>query len=327
MAEPLAFGLGTSRRAAAAALALALGSPLCLAAAAGSALAPADTVAQRGDATLTVALVDQRVAEMPEKIRSDYLDDPERMARMIDGMLLTLQLAAQAEKDGLQPSPAQAAGGSELERVTGLANALMEHVSPSVTDEQVRQIARERYQVNKAEYAKPATYTLRHLKVSEEKYGGVAAKLVAENARQRALEGEDFAAIIAELQDPDAPGEFNGDVPLTDLLRVDQVVRLSIAALKSRPGFTEVFEGGGGYNLIELVSSNPARVPPFEDVRGQIETAIKSEVAQQARTTYMKRFVLMPTQMNDEVVQQLFSRYFTDTAPAAVPGAEKPSGT
>ncbi len=285
------------------------------------------TIAQRGDATLTVGLVDQRVAEMPDAIRSDYLDDPERMARMIDGMLLTLQLAAQAEKDGLQPSPAQAAGGSELERVTGLANALMEHVSPSVTDEQVRQIARERYQANKAEYAKPATYTLRHLKVSEEKYGGVAAKLVAENARQRALEGEDFAAIIAELQDPDAPGEFNGDVPLTDLLRVDQIVRLSIAALKSRPGFTEVFEGGGGYNLIELVSSNPAVVPPFEDVRGQIETAIKSEVAQQARTTYMKRFVQMPTQMNDEVVQQLFSRYFTDTAPAAVPGAEKPSGT
>lgn len=284
------------------------------------------TIAQRGDATLTVGLVDQRVAEMPDAIRSDYLDDPERMARMIDGMLLNLQLAAQAEKDGIQLPPAQA-GGSELERVTGLANALMEHVSPSVTDEQVRQIARERYQANKAEYAKPATYTLRHLKVSEEKYGGVAAKLVAENARQRALEGEDFAAIIAELQDPDAPGEFNGDVPLTDLLRVDQIVRLSIAALKSRPGFTEVFEGGGGYNLIELVSSNPAVVPPFEDVRGQIETAIKSEVAQQARTTYMKRFVQMPTQMNDEVVQQLFSRYFTDTAPATVPGAEKPSGT
>ena len=175
----------------------------------------------------------------------------------------------------------------------------------------MQQIARERYQANKQEYASPATYTLRHLKVSEEKYGGVAAKLVAENARRRALEGEDFAAIITELGDADAPGEFNGDVPLTDLLRVDQIVRLSIAALKSRPGFTEVFEGGGGYNLIELVRSNPAVVPPFEDVRGQIEPP-SSPRWQQARTTYMKRFVLMPTQMNDEVVQQLFSRYFKD---------------
>lgn len=289
-------------------------------------LVPETTIAQRGDATLTVGLVDQRVAEMPDAIRSDYLDDPERMARMIDGMLLTLQLAAQAEKDGIQPPPAQA-GGSELERVTALANALMATVAPTVTDEQVQQIARERYQANKQEYASPATYTLRHLKVSEEKYGGVAAKLVAENARRRAVDGEDFAAIIAELQDPDAPGEFNGDVPLTDLLRVDQVVRLSIAALKSRPGFTEVFEGGGGYNLIELVRSNPAVVPPFEDVRDQIETAIKSEVAQQARTTYMKRFVLMPTQMNDEVVQQLFSRYFTDADPAIVPTPKPSSGT
>ena len=72
--------------------------------------------------------------------------------------------------------------------------------------------------------------------------------------------------------------------------------------------------------------SNPAVVPPFEDVRDQIEAAIKSEVAQQARTTYMKRFVLMPTQMNDEAVQQVFSRYVTETAPAG-PGAEKPSGT
>ena len=294
------------------------------------------TVAQRGDATLTVGLVDARIAEMPDAIRADYLDDPGRMARLIDGMLLTLQLAAQAEKEGLQPPAAQDAD-NELARVTALANALMATVAPSVTDEQVVQIARERYQVNKKEYASPATYTLRHLKVSEEKYGRVAAKLVAENARRRALEGEDFAAIIAELGDADAPGEFNGDVPLSDLLRVDQIVRLSIAALKSRPGFTEVFEGGGGYNLIELVRSNPAVVPPFEDVREQIESTIKSEVAQQARTTYMKRFVLMPTQMNDEVVQQLFSRYFSDTAPAGLANpmpwdaapdrGETPSGT
>lgn len=325
MIKALAPALGTGCRFASAVLAALLGSPLCFAAAAG-ALAPDDTVAQRGDATLTVGLVDARVAEMPDAIRSDYLDDPERMARMIDGMLLTLQLAAQAEKDGIQLPPAQA-GGSELERVTALANAVMESVAPSVTDEQVQQIARERYQVNKKEYATPATYTLRHLKVSEGKYGGVAAKLVAENARRRAMEGEDFTAIIAELQDPDAPGEFNGDVPLTDLLRVDQVVRLSIAALKSQPGFTEVFEGGGGYNLIELVRSNPAVVPPFEDVRGQIMAAIKSEVAQQARTTYMKRFVLMETQMNDEVVQQLFSRYFTDAAPAIHPNPKPSSGT
>jgi len=305
---------------------------LCLAigmipfATANAALQPSDVVATRGDASLTVALVDEQVETMPEEIRGDYLADPQRLARLIDGMLLTRQLAAQAEQDGIQPPPAQA-GGSELERVTALANALMATVAPTVTDEQVQQIARERYQANKQEYASPATYTLRHLKVSEEKYGGVAAKLVAENARRRALEGEDFAAIITELGDADAPGEFNGDVPLTDLLRVDQIVRLSIAALKSRPGFTEVFEGGGGYNLIELVRSNPAVVPPFEDVRGQIEAAIKSEVAQQARTTYMKRFVLMPTQMNDEVVQQLFSRYFKDSDSALVPNPKPSSGT
>lgn len=38
---------------------------------------------------LTVGLVDARIAEMPDAIRADYLDDPGRMARLIDGMLLT----------------------------------------------------------------------------------------------------------------------------------------------------------------------------------------------------------------------------------------------
>lgn len=302
------------RSLAGAALAFLLGSSLTFPAGA-RILTPNETVAQRGGVTLTVELVDLRVADMPEAIRADYLDDPDRMARMIDGMLLTLQLADQAEKQGIKPLEAKP-DDNELDRLTGLANALMETVAPSLSDEQMEQLAQEQYRANKANYASPATYTLRHLKVSDGQFGGVGAKLVAENARRRAVEGEDFGAIITELADPNAPGEFNGDVPLTDLLRVDQVVRMSIAALESRPGFTEVFEGGGGYNVIELVKSNPAVVPPFEQVKAKIVAQIRSEVAQQARTTYMKRFVMMPTQLNDEVVQQLFSRYFTKPADA-----------
>lgn len=314
MIDAFAPAHGAGRSLAGAALVFLLGSSLAFPAGA-RILTPNETVAQRGDVTLTVELVDQRVADMPDTIRADYLDDPDRMARMIDGMLLTLQLANQAEKDGIR-APAAKEGDNELDRVTGLANALMETVAPSISDDQVEQLAQEQYRANKANYATQATYTLRHLKVSDGQFGGVGAKLVAENARRRAVEGEDFGAIITELADPNAPGEFNGDVPLADLLRVDQVVRMSISALKSRPGFTEVFEGGGGYNVIELVKSNAAEVPPFEQLKAKIVAQIKSEVAQQARTTYMKRFVMMPTQLNDEVVQQLFSRYFTKPADA-----------
>lgn len=279
-------------------------------------LSPEVRVAERGGAVLTVALIDQRIEEMPKAIRSDFLNDPDRMARLIDGMLLTLQLANEAEKKGIVV-PAEEAGDTDLARRTALANALMTTVVRDVSEEQLLQIARERFQVEKQNYSSSPSYTLRHLKVSTEKYGDVAAKLVAENARRRIVGGEDFDVVAKEFVDPDAPAEFSGDIPLTDLLHVDPVIRTSLAPLKDMPGLTEVFEGGGGYNLIELVKLNPAVEVTFDAVRDQLISDIRSEVEQQTRTTYMKAFVLMPATLNDEAVQQLPSRYFDAAASAA----------
>lgn len=285
-----------------------------------SGLQPDDVVARRGEVALTVAMVDARVADIPEAIRPDYLDDPGRMNRMIDVSLAQLQFAAEARRLGLE-LPASLQDADAQAQTDALAKALLQHAVQPLADEQYEALAAERYKADRRSYASEATYTLRHLRVSSERYGEAGAKVIADAALGRARNGEDFAALVQEYSDLEGEDEFAGDVSVSALIRWPAALQDALKALRGEPGITDALLGPDGWHILQLVKVNPPVVPSYDEVHDQILAEVRKETEHAARTAYMKTFIDQDTELNEEVIGQLFTRYYTHK-PASTESAD-----
>lgn len=274
-------------------------------------LQPDDVVARRGGEVLTVAMVDARVAEIPEAIRPDYLNDPGRMNRMIDVSLAQLQFAAEARRLGLE-LPTELQDADPLAQTDALAKALLQHAVQPLPDAQYEALAAERYRANRQSYASEATYSLRHLRVSSERYGEAGAKVIADAALDRARNGEDFAALVEEYSDLEGDDDLAGDMPVSKLLRLPAELLTALKALHGEPGITDALQGPDGWHILQLVKVNPPVMPSYDEVHDRILAEVRKETEESARTAYMKTFINQATELNHPVIEQLFTRYFTN---------------
>lgn len=272
-------------------------------------------VARRGGVEVTLGMVDQKIATMPEEIRAGYLDDPSRVARLIDSLLLTKQLAVEAERQGGVVEGEYANGQDDLDRLNALANQVLAKHAELKSDEDYELLARERYQARKSEYASEAAFVLRHLVVDAAMHGKVAAKLIAENARAKALDGMDFPLLIKEYGANQDTQELR--VPESDLLRAPEMLLRAVSSVGRQPGISEVVEDESGYHIFQVVKYEAAVTPVYADIRETIIEQLKQESITGSKTTFMRSLSLQEVEMNDPVVQALATRYHDDQTPAS----------
>lgn len=270
-------------------------------------LRSSDVVATRGGVELTVELVDQKIAAMPEEIRSGYFDDPTRIARLIDSVLLTVQLSRKAEAAGVSVQVPE--GTPELDRLSALANVILERQGVLQSDEDYLILARERYQARKREYATPERFTYESLFVDGQARGLVAAKILAEAAWQRASRGEDFTALVEEYSDLKGNDPLTGTIDLETFLTLPEPLRVELSALGTQPGITKVIESGSGFRILRLVEFHPPVVPPYDEVKDRIVAQLKDEAVASSKTTFMRDLSLQDVELNDAVLQRLMTRY------------------
>jgi peptidyl-prolyl cis-trans isomerase SurA len=144
-----------------------------------------------------------------------------------------------------------------------------------ITDEEARQF----YKANPGLFKKPATIMLRELFVevpTAVKAGQTVfnaqeaddAQKKTEAARERALKGEDFAKIVAEVSDAGskANGGLIGPVVISEL---SEALAKVISTLK--PGeYSEIIRTARGYMFFKLESRSEESVEPFDKVREDV---------------------------------------------------------
>ena len=270
-------------------------------------LSPGDVVATRAGVDLTVALVDQKVASMPEEIRGGYFDEPGRMARLIDSVLLTAQLAEKAESSGL--TVIVPTGATELDRMTALANAVLESKGILHSDEDYLVLAKERYQARKKDYASLESYDLQYIFIDASSRGSVAARLIADAVKMRADAGENFSDLIKEYSDVEGDHPLNGTIDYSLAMKLGGALQSALSAVGRNPGVSPVVEDQAGSHILRLVEYHPPVVPPFEDIKSQIVAQLKEESVVGTKTAFMRELSLQDVTLNDAVVQRLVSRY------------------
>ena len=87
----------------------------------------------------------------------------------------------------------------------------------------------------------------------------------AEAARQRVLDGEEFAAVAGEVSEDPGSRDQGGDLGI--FARGMNVAEIDNAAFELAPGeISEIVQSAFGFHLVQVSEKLPARVIPFEEV-------------------------------------------------------------
>lgn len=183
-----------------------------------------------------------------------------------------------------------------IERRTIVAGVEQAEVLPKLT--LTEQEAREYYEARPAEFTSPATVTIRELLIpvaSEAREGGQSFNVAEDEAalekirkaRERAMAGESFEALVQELSD--SPSKANGGLigPIV-VNELSDALQKTIAALEPG-GVSEPLRTPRGYQLLKLESRSVPAVQAFDDVRDLIADKIAAEKSAVERVKFIER--------------------------------------
>lgn len=189
--------------------------------------------------------------------------------------------------------------------------------------------AREHYEANIAQYTEPPTVTMREILVRvPEGLGGAGvaaddqARLDAEEARLRVLDGEDFALVAVAVSD--AASKANGGLigPI-DLSLLSGTLRDVLADLEVGD-VTEPLRTPLGYQVLRLEARTQPEPRPFEEVRDRISENVFNDrrLAEYAR--YLDRLRSEADfEWKDDRIRQAFEDYEEVRASRLAGGGEQ----
>lgn len=211
-----------------------------------------------------------------------------------------------------------------VERQSLIVGVQQREIGPrmTITLEEQRQY----YKRNSQEFMTPLTVTIRELFVSvpTRTQGGQdvfsvaddeAAKTKITELRTRAIGGEDFTAIVSA--NSDAPTKANGGL-IGPLPVADLSGPLQELLAKLEPGdISEPVRGPRGYQIFKLETRSTSQLRPFDEVRREIEQAIRTERIDPETQKMLARLRTQAViEWKDDGLRQLYEKHLGGEATA-----------
>jgi len=227
------------------------------------------------------------------------------------------QLRAAMAQEGLTMEELR----QNFERSYFIQGVQQREIGPSmaITLEEQRQY----YKRNADQFMTPLTVTLRELfiNVPTQTQAGRevfsvaddnAAKARIDDLRTRALAGEDFADMVTANSDSAtrANGGLVGPVNVADM---SDTLKEIVSTLEVG-GVSEPVRTQRGYQLFKLESRSEPQLRPFDEVRREIENAIRSErIEPETQKMLMRLRSQAVIEWKDETLRQLYEKRVAET--------------
>lgn len=278
------------------------------------------------------------------KLRAELIKiTPELLSNAVDELILTqrgrelgLRMSDEAFKnyvDGIKKErqwddatfkAAMAENGMTLEQFRKKVEkmylnqgVIQRDVTPriSITEEEARQY----YRAHPAEFMKPTMITVREISVlvpSEARSGEQVVNVAVDeaahdkvkSARERALKGEDFAKLVAEISQSGskANGGLIGPLNLAELAEGLQKV---LGPLKTGD-IAEPIRTPVGYQLLKVELKDEATVQPFEVVRNEVAQKVQGERSQAETVKFVEALRAQAIiEWKDEDLKKMYEQY------------------
>lgn len=245
-----------------------------------------------GDVEIASDDLQQSMASMSEDQRRDYALN----------YLIDLKLAAkQAEKDKLGDSPAFKKRLAYLQDRAMMEELLQKEAKAAVTEDRLRKLYDDTAKNLKPEEEVHARHIL--VKTEEE----------AKKVEERLAKGEDFAKIANEVSQDPGSGKQGGDLGFFG--RGQMVPQFEETAFKLEPGKVSApIKTQFGFHIIKLEEKRTRPVPPFDQVRPQIENYVVRTAQQD-----------LVLKLRNEAKVERTDAGKPSAPPVPLPGAEAPA--
>jgi peptidyl-prolyl cis-trans isomerase SurA len=214
---------------------------------------------------LNIQFTDDMFKGAVENIKKQNNLDDDGLKKAMSQMGLTMQqLRGQLEEAYLKQQVTQHEIGQHM----------------TITEEEAHQY----YQAHQSEFMNASTVMLRQIFVAvptqtqgtQSVFNAAtdeAAKTKIQAARERALKGEDFEKIVADVSESPTKDTDKGLIGPVNIADLDPSLRAVIEKMK--PGdLSDAIRTARGYQLFKLESVTPASVKPFDVVRDDINQKI-----------------------------------------------------
>ena len=289
---------------------------LAIACMAADAALPADVLAKNRWVQLTRADYDAAMARIPETQRFEFATSPKRVQDLLNTLLLTKTLAAQARAHGTRPQKAfadndsaapdaeRALANAELARVGGDASKAFDAAQASYEAR-----ARELYAANPDDYRAPEEVRFSDIPIVIAGRGEDAARERAAEARAKIAAGSDFAAVAREYSDDPATREKGGALPFTPAKRLAPDFANAVFALTRDGEVSQPLRAPSAYHVVRLDERRASRLRPFDEVRDAIMASLRKRyVAEQRETRIQSIFRDPATETNQAAIDALVNR-------------------
>lgn len=274
-------------------------------------------VVWQGDVELSLDDIDGRMSRIPPDKRAGFINSPERIEQLLRGMLLTKQLAFEAEREGMTADPVVAAE-IELAKQEILARRKLSLHMRDLKAPDFTALAKERYLSSPKLYSSQPVLEVRHVLIDSKKHSDAAAKELAHKVHAEITSGQiDFEAAVQKYSDEAKKAEDGGLI--TDLTPGETLADFDAAAfaLKKPGDVSAVVPTRYGYHIIRLEKRTEPHRYPFEDVKAKIEEELRQEYFKRASGEFLDERRNLALDANPDLVQSLRTRYLPG-APGAV---------
>jgi parvulin-like peptidyl-prolyl isomerase len=278
---------------------------------------PADTVvARQGTAVVTLADIDAFAQRMDEKQRPGFFDSPKRLESLITNLLTQRQLAAEAEKAGLDKG-ASVQAQIRLASEDILGKARMDAMRGELKLPDFTKLAREEYLGHKEKYVKPGQLDVKHILIATDKHSDEEAKALAEQVRAEAVAHPDqFDALIEKYSEDPSKAQNHGLMTEANGKHYVAAFSSAASALKVPGEISPVVKTKFGYHVIELVKRTSDEPLKFEAVRDQITEQLRSTYVDKAVKQHVDELRNQHMDANADAVASLRDRYGSVPTPS-----------
>lgn len=285
---------------------------------------PQTLLANRGTAEVEVQDIDAFMEQVPVRDRNSVAQSDDRMATVLQGILLNRQLANEAAKNQLDQLPV-VQREIQLAREQVLARHALKHYVASKPPGNLEQLARESYLTDKSKFVSPEVRVVQHILINNRERSDEEAKqLIAQVEAEAHAPGADFAALVEKYSE-DGTKIQNSGIYRIDREAEEKMDRSFVAGARTINEINAISKpvpGMYGYHLIRLVNLRPERQLTLEESLPSIMESLRAAYNKRVEDEYVSDLRTQNPEIVTEVAQRLKTRYTQTPLAPAQPSAD-----
>lgn len=259
-------------------------------------------IASRSGVSVSLTDLDGRLASIPEDRIGDVLADPQRIAGLINDVLLTQYLAdAALERGALQDPAVQAEIYFNAIQVLA-KNQRDHHVRENMLDDYTP-LAREIYLTDKDSFRTPETVTFTHLLLRTGQNDVADVEQRARELLERARSGDSLADLAVEFSEDPSVQDNRGRFSEISPSRLDRQFQESIAGIGE--GEIGLARSQHGFHVVEVEERSQPTQQGFDEIADRLRERARNEHRQELFEDYAAKFYDQPLELTDGAVERI----------------------